>query len=83
MALTEKTIIDQIEITRINAIQVRMANIIEKDGKEISKTYHRYVLKPTDDISKEDIKIQGIANSIWTTEVINEYKELINNSNNI
>jgi hypothetical protein len=77
MALTEKTIIDQIEITRINVIQVRMANIIEKDGIEVSKTYNRYVLKPTDDISKEDSKIIAIANSIWTPEVINEYKALI------
>jgi hypothetical protein len=83
MALTEKTIIDQIEITRINTIQIRMANIIEKDGIEVSKTYHRYVLKPTDDISKEDSKIKTVANSIWTPEVINEYKKIISNSNNI
>ena len=32
MALTEKTIIDKIELVENNFIQVRTATIIEKDG---------------------------------------------------
>lgn len=77
MELIEKQIIDKIELTEVNTIQIRNASVIEKDGVEIARTYHRYVLSPGDDISKEDLRVQSIANAIWTDEVINAYKELI------
>ena len=77
MALTEKTIIDKIELTEVNTIQIRTATIIEKDGIEIAKTYHRHSLNPGDDVSNEDTRVQAIANVIWTEEVINAYKALI------
>jgi len=80
MAITEKNIIDVIEVLENNTIQIRNANIIEKDGVEIAKTYHRHVLSPGDDILNEDSKVQAIANVIWTEEVINNYKTLIVNS---
>lgn len=76
MALIEKIIIDKIEIIETNSIQVRTATIIEKDGVEIAKTYHRHVINPTDDITNEDAKVQAIANAIWTKEVIASYVEL-------
>jgi hypothetical protein len=74
MSLIEKKIIDKIEIVENNSIQIRTATIIEKDGVEIAKTYHRHVVSPEDDISKEDQKVQAIANAIWTEEVIATYK---------
>jgi hypothetical protein len=77
MALTEKNIIDKIEVTENNSIQVRNATIIEKNGVEIAKTYHRHVILPGDDIINEDLKVQAIANAIWTPEVIEEYKKMI------
>ena len=77
MAITEKTIIDLIEVLHNNTIQIRTSTIIEKDDVEIARTYHRHVITPGDDISKEDLKIQSIANAIWTDEVINAYKALI------
>ncbi len=77
MALIEKTIIDKIEIIENNSIQIRTATIIEKDGLEIAKTYHRHVVNPLDNITNEDSKVQAIANAIWTPEVIEEYKKLI------
>jgi hypothetical protein len=77
MALTEKTIIDKIELTEVNTIQIRTATIIEKDGVEIAKTYHRHSLSPGDDVSNEDARVQSIANAIWTEEVVNAYKALI------
>jgi hypothetical protein len=70
MALTEITKIDQIEVVETNHIQIRTATIIEKDGTEIAKTYHRHVLAPGDDVSSEDPKVQAIANAVWTEEVI-------------
>jgi hypothetical protein len=74
MEITEKKIIDKIELVKLDCIQVRVANIIEKDGSEIAKTYQRYVLTPIDDISNEDPKIQSIANAVWTPDVIETYK---------
>jgi hypothetical protein len=75
MALIEKTIIDKIELVENNSIQVRTATIIEKDGVEIAKTYHRHVVNPTDSIENEDSRVQAIANAIWTEEVIAKYKQ--------
>jgi hypothetical protein len=75
MALTEKKIIDKIELTEINTIQIRTATIIEKDSVEIAKTYHRHVVSPTDNIENEDSRVQAIANAIWTNEVIAKYKQ--------
>jgi len=77
MALIEKTIIDRIEILENNTIQVREATIITKDDQELTRTYHRYVLTPDQDISDQNDKIKVIANAIWTDEVIAAYKEKI------
>jgi hypothetical protein len=76
MALTEKQIVEQIEIIG-NAIQVRTDNIIEKDNIEISRTFTRHVLLPGDDVTNEDPKVQAIANAIWTEEVIAAYQALL------
>ena len=73
MALTEKTIIDKIEIVENNSIQVRTAIVIEKDGVELTRTFHRHVVCPGDDITNEDPKVQSIANAIWTEEIIATY----------
>jgi hypothetical protein len=83
MALTEKTIIDKIELIENNSIQVRTATIIEKDGTELTRTFHRHVLSPGDDVSAEDPKVQAIANAIWTEEVIEAYQASILQRNNI
>jgi hypothetical protein len=73
MALTEKTIIDKIEIIENSSIQVRTATIIEKDGTELTRTFHRHVLAPGADLTNEDLKVQAIANAIWTEEIIAAY----------
>ena len=79
MALTEKTIVDKIEVLESNSIQVRTANVIEKDGVEISRTFHRHVVNPSNDISEEDSKVQAVANAIWTDEIIAEYLKIKDN----
>jgi len=69
MALTENTSIDQIEIVGGWNIQVRQATIIEKDGEQVARNFHRWVLTPDDDISGQEQKVQDIANAAWTPEV--------------
>jgi hypothetical protein len=77
MALTEKNIVDLVELVETNHIQVRTANIIEKDGKVIAKSFHRHVLAPGDDVSGQDPKVQAIANAVWTEAVIAAYQASI------
>jgi hypothetical protein len=73
MALIEKTIIDKLEIVENSSIQVRTATIIEKDGTELTRTFHRHVVVPGADLTNEDPKVQAIANVIWTEEIIAAY----------
>ena len=74
MALTETTKVNQIEVIENNSIQVRTATIIEKDGVELARTFHRHVVAPGDNVSNEDTRVQAIANAIWTDEVIAAYQ---------
>ena len=74
MALIEKQIVDLVELVQSNHIQVRTANIIERDGVEVTRTFHRHVLSPGDDVTNEDPKVQAIANAVWTEEVIAAYQ---------
>jgi hypothetical protein len=74
MALIEKQIVDKVELVESNHIQVRTANVIEKDGTEIARTFHRHVLSPGDDVTNEDPKVQAIANAVWTEEIISAYQ---------
>jgi hypothetical protein len=80
MALTETTKVDQIEVVENGSIQVRTATVIEKDGVELTRTYHRHVKHPGEDISTEDSRVQAIANAVWTPEVIAAYQALIANN---
>ena len=59
MALTESTKIDQIEVVQDWNIQVRQATIVERDGQQIARTFHRWVLTPDMDISDQEQKVQG------------------------
>ena len=47
MALTETIEYDKIEVVgQYKQVQVRKANVIKKDGVELTRTFHRYVLNP-------------------------------------
>ena len=74
MALIERQLVDLVELVQSNQIQVRTANIIERDGVEVTRTFHRHVLAPGDSIVNEDPKVQAIANAVWTEEVIAAYQ---------
>lgn len=74
MAFTESTSIDQIEIVADWNIQVRQATVITKDGVQVARTFHRWVLTPDMDISDQEQKVQDIANAAWTPEVRAAYE---------
>ena len=74
MALTERTEIDKIEIVADWNIQVRRCTTIERDGEFVSRTFHRWVLTPDQDISNQEQKVQDICNAAWTSEVRAAYE---------
>ncbi len=85
MALTERFENDKIEIVgTYKAIQVRKAEIIEKDGVEIARSFQRHALQcgtlnesdelVDTDISGEDADVQAICNAAWTQSVKDAYK---------
>jgi hypothetical protein len=67
--------VDLIEVVENGSIQVRTKTAIKEDGIEISSKFHRHVVVPGDDYSAEDAKVQAIAASIHTPEVIAAYQE--------
>ncbi len=74
MELTEHTSIDQIEIVGGWNIQIRQATVITKNGEQVSRTFHRWVLTPDSDISGQEQKVKDICNAAWTDEVKSAYK---------
>jgi hypothetical protein len=61
-------------ISPFSILQCRRADIIEKDGIEVGRTYHRHVCSPGDDMSAECDEMQAVAAALWTPEVIAAYQ---------
>jgi len=75
MALTERTEVDKIEIVGPHrAVQVRTATVIERDGEELTRSYHRHVVSAGDDYSNETAEVQAICAAVHTAEVIAAYQ---------
>ena len=77
MALEKIVEDDKLEIVTVSSwkvLQVRTATIIKDDGVEISRTFERKVIMPTDDWSSESDEIKEICNLIMTSERIAAYK---------
>jgi hypothetical protein len=77
MALEKVISVDLIEVIENGSIQVRTKTAIKEDGIEISSKFHRHVVVPGADYSGEDAKVQAIAASIHTAEVIAAYQASI------
>ncbi len=69
MAITKREEIGSIEVLSMGQIQVRTDTIIEEDGVEISKSYHRHVVDPDSDTSNEDQRVKNVATVIHTQDV--------------
>ena len=58
-------------------LQCRRADIVEKDGVEVGRTYHRHVKTPGSDMTGECSEMQAVANALWTDEVVATYQASI------
>nr|BAR36717.1 hypothetical protein [uncultured Mediterranean phage uvMED] len=95
MTITKNLKEDKIEIVgEYKNIQIRTATVIEEDGKELTRSFHRRILEcvsseknednswtHTDtDVSSESSEVQGIASAVWTDSV-KEAKKIANEEN--
>ena len=80
MALAESIEYDKIEVVgQYKVVQVRKATVIKKDGKELTRSFERYVLQPgtldasdtlvNTDLSGQPAEVTAIATAAWTTDV--------------
>ena len=81
MALTETTEYDKIEVVgEYKAVQIRKAAVIKKDGKELTRSFERYVLHPDSDISGEPAEVSAVCNAVWTDAVKAAWKTFLSSS---
>tara|TARA_R110000851_G_scaffold209668_1_gene362105 strand:- start:89 stop:373 length:285 start_codon:yes stop_codon:yes gene_type:complete len=84
MALTKTITDDKLEVVGdFKDLQIRTATVIDEDGTELSRSFHRRVLQcvssvqNADDswthtdtnVSGESAEIQGITSAVWTNAV--------------
>jgi hypothetical protein len=74
MAYTERKEHKLEIIPPYSVIQCRRADIVEKDGVEVGKTYHRHVRVPGDDVSDDCAELQAVAAALWTPDLIAAYQ---------
>lgn len=66
---------DKIEVVGDHHIvQVRTAIIIEDNGEEISRSFHRHQVVPGQDYSREHELVQSICAAVHTPEVIEAFE---------
>jgi len=83
MALSEVSKNDKIEVVSSgnwSSVQVRNATIISRDGVELTRSYHRHVVMPDEDISSEDPDVQAICNVVFTQDCKDNYAAHVSSS---
>lgn len=76
MSLEKQVTQDKIEVVNLgdwSVIQVRTKTAIIEDGTELSSSYHRHVVSPTDDLANESAEVTAIANAVFTQDMKDAY----------
>ena len=76
MAITKRTEQDKIVVVGVHKhIHVRTATIIEEDGVELSRSFHRHTVAPDSDSSKESADVKAMVAQFHTDTVKAAYKK--------
>ena len=76
MAITKEISQDKWEIVGdYKHIQVRTVTIIKEDGVEISRNFHRHVVAPDSDSSKESDDVKALVAQFHTDAVKKAYAD--------
>ncbi len=87
MALEKLVKNDKIETVlndmwEFSTVQVRTATIIREDGTDLSRSFHRHVVMPLDDITGEDADVQAICNAVFTQTCKDNYQAFLASQTN-
>jgi hypothetical protein len=74
MSLTKTTTVDQITVVEDGTVLYREVVCVMEDGNQISQTFHRTSIKPTQDLTGRPANVVAICNTVWTAEVIAAYQ---------
>lgn len=77
MSLTKQTAIDKIEVLENGIVQVREVTRIIENDKDLSSSYHRWVLTPAQDLTGQPANVVAVCNAVWTEAVIAAYQAQI------
>jgi len=84
MAITKETSIAKIEVVGdYKAVQIATDTVIKEDGVELSRSRHRHVVHPDQDITGEDAEVQAVCNAVWTDEVKASWLTFKESQNNL
>ena len=72
--LEKQTIIDRIEVLADQTVAVRYVLTITEDGDLLAQEVKGNYIRPGDDYSAEDVKVQAICATVHTPEVIAAYQ---------
>lgn len=73
----EKVVTYDNSLTKWGHVQVRQITKIFEEGIEISKTYHRHIISPGDNVINEDILSKLTAEAIHTSKIIAVYEAML------
>ena len=83
MAITKETQIAKIEVVgEYKAVQIATDTVIKEDGVELSRSRHRHVVHPDQDITGEDAEVQAVCNAVWTDSVVSAWNTFRANQDN-
>ena len=80
MAITKRTENDKIEVVNKWNIQIRTAPIIEEDGVELSRSFHRHTVAPDSDSSGESADVKAMVAQFHTDAVKTAYAKHLKDS---
>jgi hypothetical protein len=72
--LEKQIVIDRIEVLNDQTVAVRYVVTITEDGNPLAEEVKGNYIRPGDDYSTEDAKVQAICATVHTAEVIAAYQ---------
>ena len=80
MALTESIEYDKIEVIgQYKSVQVRKATVIKKDGVELTRSFHRFILNPGTIDDSDNFTANPLSKEPdGTTDIVDEVKAVCN-----
>ena len=70
----KQTVVDRIEILADHTVAVRYVVTVLEDGKPFAENVKGNYIRPGDDYSAEDAKVQAVCTLVHTPEVIEAYR---------